>query len=186
MPQVNLNPARSALLVIDVQPTLTPHIHDGEKTIDRIAFLVKIARLLEIPVIATEQNPSRMGSTERILADLVGPAIPKMSFSAVGSPEFVARLRETGRDQIVVTGFETHICVSLTALQLVARDYEVVVCPDAVSSRTMERHKLGMERIRDGGVVPAHTEAVAYEWLQSAEDRNFRQALAIVKEHTLT
>lgn len=183
MPQVNLNPARSALLVIDVQPTLTPHIHDGEKTIDRIAFLVKIARLLEIPVIATEQNPSRMGATEKSLADLVGPAISKMSFSAMESPEFVARLRESGRDQIVVTGFETHICVSLTALQLIARDYEVVVCPDAVSSRTVERHKLGMERIRDGGVVPAHTESVAYEWLQTAEHRNFRQALTIVKEH---
>lgn len=183
MPQVNLNPARSALLVIDVQPALTPHIHDGAKTMDRMVFLAKIARLLEIPILATEQNPGRMGSTELVLADLVGAAMPKMSFSALGSPEFLARLRETGRDQIVVTGFETHICVSLTALQLAAQDYEVVVCPDGVSARTLERHKLGMERLRDGGVVPAHTEAVAYEWLQSADSGNFRKALAIVKEH---
>ena len=169
--------------MIDVQPALTPHIHDGVKTVDRIVFLAKIARLLEIPVLATEQNPERMGSTEAVLADLVGPATSKMSFSALDSPEFLTRLRDTGRDQIVVTGFETHICVSLTALQLAARDYEVIVCPDGVSARTLERHKLGMERIRDGGVVPAHSEAVAYEWLQSADHRNFRQALAIVKEH---
>jgi len=169
--------------VIDVQPALTPHIHDGAKTVDRILFLAKIARLLEVPVLATEQNPLRMGSLEPALAEITGPATAKMSFSALGSAEFVARLRETGRDQIVVTGFETHICVSLTALQLAAQDYEVVVCPDGVSSRTVERHKLGMERIRDGGVVPAHTEAVAYEWLQTAEHRNFRQALAIVKDH---
>jgi len=169
--------------VIDVQAALAPHIHDGEKTVNRIAFLVKIANLLQIPVLTTEQNPSRMGTTDSRLVDLTGTAIPKMTFSALECPEFVAKLRDTGRDQIIVTGFETHICVSLTSLQLAARDYEVIVCPDAVSSRTMERHKLGMERIRDGGVVPAHSEAVAYEWLHSAENVNFRAALAIVKEH---
>ena len=104
-----------------------------------------------------------------------------MSFSALGSPEFCAAIDACGRSQFVLTGLETHICVSQTAQDLVDRKLEVVVCPDAVSSRSLEAHKLGMERIRDAGVVPAHTESVAYEWIGTAEHSAFKSFLAIVK-----
>jgi nicotinamidase-related amidase len=185
VPRLLLDPLRSALVVIDVQASLAPHLHEGDRIVDRIAFLAKIARLLKIPVFATEQNPGRMGATVPALADLVStpPAFPKMCFSAAGCGEFVDALKATGRDQAILVGVETHICVSLTAHALLEAGYGVVVCPDAVGARTQERHKLGMERIRDAGAVPAHTEAVAYEWLGTAEHPRFREALAIVKGH---
>lgn len=185
MPRISLDPPRSALLVVDVQPLLMPLIHDGDRLIDRIAFLTKIARLLEIPVFATEQNPSRMGTTHETLAPLVSDPAPfsKMCFGACGSAPFMSALSQSGRRQIVITGVETHICVSQTAQGLLEAGYEVVVCPDGVSARSLERHKLGMERIRDAGCVPAHTEAVAYEWLETAEHPRFKDALQIVKAH---
>jgi nicotinamidase-related amidase len=185
MPRITLELFRSALVVVDVQPTLMPLIHESERVIDRISFLAKIARLLEIPVFATEQNPSRMGSTHETIAPLVADPAPfsKMSFSACGCGAFTNALQATGRRQVVVVGVETHICVGQTAQGLLDAGYEVVVCPDAVSSRSLERHKLGMERIRDAGCVPAHTESVAYEWLGTAEHEKFREALAIVKAH---
>lgn len=185
MPRITLDPARSALLVIDVQPTLMPFIHEGDRVLDRIAFLAKVSKLLEIPILTTEQNPSRMGTTHEALADLVVDPAPfsKMCFGACGCAPFMAALEETGRRQVVVTGVETHICVSQTAQGLLEAGYEVVVCPDGVSARSLERHKLGMERIRDAGCVPAHTEAVAYEWLGTAEHPRFRDALAVVKAH---
>jgi nicotinamidase-related amidase len=185
MPRITLEPSRSALLVIDVQPTLMPLIHEGERVIDRIGFLLEVARLLDVPVLATEQNPSRMGTTHEALAPLVADPAPfaKMCFGACGCEPFMAALDATGRRQVVVTGLETHICVSQTAQGLLEAGYEVVVCPDAVSSRSLERHKLGMERIRDAGCVPAHSEAVAYEWLGTADHAKFREALAIVKKH---
>lgn len=183
MPRVNLDPGLSALVIVDVQASLIPHICERERVVDRIAFLAKIARLLEIPIFVTEQNPTRMGGTVEPLQAFAESPIPKMSFGATGSPEFMDEVRRSGRNQWIVTGVETHICVGLTAQGLLEAGYEVVVCPDAVSSRTMERHKLGMERIRDAGIVPAHTESVAYEWLGSAEHLLFRQALAVVKEH---
>lgn len=184
MPRVFLDAAQAALLVIDVQPSLTPHILDGGRVLERIAFLAEIASLLEIPVLATEQNPSKMGFTEPSLArHFSGGAFEKMSFSAAGCATFMEALRASGRTQVVIVGFETHICVSLTAQDLLEQGFEVVVCPDGVSSRNQERHKLGMERIRDAGVVPAHTEAVAYEWLGSAAHPKFREALAVVKRY---
>ena len=146
---------------------------------------MSVAVALGIPVLATEQNRERMGvSLPSISENLTVPAFDKMSFSVTGCDEAMAAIDELGRRQIVIVGIETHICVSLTALDLVERGFEVIVCPDAVSSRTQDRHKLGMERLRDGGVVPAHTEAIAYEWMQTASHPRFRDVLGIVKNST--
>lgn len=182
MPRTKLNPQDSALVLIDIQPSLTKTIFEMERVLARITFLAKVANLLKVPVLATEQNPSRMGSTVPELGELLGnEPISKMEFSALGSEAFVSSLESTGRRQIVLVGLETHICVSRTAHDLLESGYEAVVCPDAVSSRSLEAHKLGMERMRDAGVVPAHTESVAYEWIGSADHAAFREFLTIVK-----
>lgn len=182
MPRLSLDPQQSVLVVVDVQTALVPHLHEGEKLVDRIAFLTQVARLLEIPVLTTEQNPSRMGSTVPELG-LTDDVFSKMSFSAGGCKAFMDRLERSGRTQVVMLGVETHICVGLTVNDLLARRFAVAVCPDGVGARSQDRHKLGMERIRDAGGIPIHTEAVAYEWLGSAEHPKFREALAIVKAH---
>ena len=142
------------------------------------------AALLGVPIIATEQVPNRMGGTDPGLAALfpqgVHP-IPKASFGCVECPDFIVDLKRIGAKQAVIVGIETHICVSQTALGLIDLGLQVTVCPDAVSARDLEMHKLGMERMRDAGASPAHTEAVVYEWLETAENPLFKQALEIVK-----
>jgi nicotinamidase-related amidase len=183
MAKVRLEPEKSVLVVIDIQEALLGAIHEIDRVVDRSAFLIRIAQLLEVPVIATEQNPGRMGGTEPRLAELVGTPHSKMAFSACGCGDFMREVLSTGRTQAVLVGIETHICVSQTAHDLLDHGLEVVVCPDAVSARSLERHKLGMERVRDAGVVPAHTESVAYEWMRTADHPMFREALKIVKEH---
>ncbi len=183
MPSVKLDPRRSVLILIDVQPSLSKTIFEMDRVLAHQVFLAKVAKILEIPILVTEQNPNRMGSTVPELAEVVSSsgAFAKMTFSAVGCPEFVEALRQTARTQVVIIGLETHICVSQTAQGLLDAGYEVVVCPDGVSSRSLEAHKLGMERIRDAGIVPAHTEAVAYEWMGSADNPAFKPFLAVVK-----
>lgn len=182
MSRVALKPEECVLVVIDVQPKFMTAIADSDRVDARSRFLVEVAHALGVPILGTEQNRARMGELDpRIAERLSVPPIDKMSFGCTGAPAFVAALEATGRRQVVVVGIETHICVSLTALSLVESGYSVVVCPDAVSSRTVERHKLGMERLRDGGVVPAHTEAVCYEWMDTAEHPKFRDVLSIVK-----
>jgi nicotinamidase-related amidase len=183
MPPVRLDPSRSVLLVIDIQEALLSSIYEIDRVVARSAFLIRIASLLEVPVVATEQNPTRMGGTEKSLAKLIAAPHSKMAFSTCGCDEAVAQLRSSERKQAVLVGIETHICVSQTAHDLMDQGYEVVVCPDAVSARSLDRHKLGMERLRDAGAVPAHTESVAYEWLGSADNPLFRDALKIVKEY---
>ena len=90
-------------------------------------------------------------------------------------------LAETKRKQVVVCGLETHICVSQTALDLASNGYFVHVTPDACTSHTIELHKLGMERMRDSGVIPAAAESVVYEWLETSKANEFGDVLEFVK-----
>ena len=183
MSRIRLQPESCVLVVVDIQESLAKAIYEMDRVVDRSRFLIRIAKLLGVPVVTTEQNPSRMGGTVSSLSDLLDEPFSKMEFSACGCTDVCEKLDSLERRQAVVVGIETHICVSQTAHDLLERGMEVVVCPDAVSARSLERHKLGMERIRDAGVVPAHTESVAYEWLRSADNPRFREALAVVKEH---
>ena len=184
MPRIALNSSQSLICVVDLQARFLSGIHEAERVVDRTTFLVKAAKELGIPIIGTEQNVDRMGATLPEISEYFShPAIPKMYFGAVEADGFLQALEHYDRTQILLVGIETHICVSLTALELVSRGYHVGVCPDATSARTQDRHKLGMERMRDGGIVPAHTEAIAYEWMQTASHPKFRAVLDHVKNH---
>ncbi len=182
MSSIKLESEKCILLVIDVQSRFLNPIFESERVESRCKFMCEIATLFAVPVLATEQYPERMGGTVDGLLPYVGNPHRKMEFSAFRDSEFVQRVKMSGRTQIVVVGIETHICIAQTCLDLLADGFEVVVCPDAVSSRTQDRHKLGMERLRDAGIIPVHTEAIAYEWCKSADNPNFRHMLNIVKD----
>jgi nicotinamidase-related amidase len=145
-----------------------------------------MARIVGIPVLGTEQYPSRMGGTDERLTPLLeslGARIyPKMSFGCVGCAPFMSDIEESGRQQVILIGIETHICVNQTALGLLERGYKVFLAADAVGARTQEMHDIGLARISQAGAALAHSESIAYEWLYSAENSAFRDALKVVKE----
>lgn len=173
----------SILVVIDMQPSFVNGIWRSEEILKRTKFLVECATSLGVPILATEQNRERMGATEPELAALIGnEAIDKMTFSCCGIEHFNDQLM--GKKQAVLVGIETHICVNQTAHHLVENGFEVIVCADAVSARTEDRHDIGLSRLRDFDVTVAHSEAVVYEWMQSADHPKFREVLALVKQYT--
>ena len=183
MSAIKLDPTRSVLLVVDLQPTFLAGIHEAERVVARATFLARAAETLGVPVLATEQNPDRMGGSHPEIAPHVGAPFPKMPFSCLGCEDLASALEFTGRRQAVLVGIESHICVGQTAQDLLAMGYEVAVCPDGISAGSLEAHKLGMERMRDAGVVPVHTEAVAYEWMGTADHFAFRRVLELVKKY---
>lgn len=180
-----LRPSTSAsvLVVVDLQPKFLAAIPDAQRLLIKARFLLQVASLLDVPALATEQVPEKMGPTASELASLLtAPPVSKRTFGCCEEPAFRSALSSIERRQVVLIGVETHICISQTALGLTSLGYEVAVCPDAVGARSQERHKLGMERIRDAGVAPIHTEGVVYEWLQQADHPRFREALEFVKQ----
>ena len=172
----------SLLVVVDIQPSFMAAIHEADRVVKRSSFLVDCARTLNLPVVSTVQYPERMGGFDPTIASrLIDEPFPKMAFSCCGSTGFREAIKSSGKGNIVLVGIETHICVTLTALDLLESGLRVFVCPDAVSARTVEMHKLGMERMRDSGAVASHTETLVYEWMGSAEHPKFRDVLSLVK-----
>jgi nicotinamidase-related amidase len=198
-----LDRGRSALVALDLQEPFLRSIHGREGLLASCGLLIRAARLLGVPALLTTQYAQRMGPVIPEIASVPAPelgpsvttaapaaatrvpepspVIDKLSFSAVGERAFLDALRLTGRRQVLLCGVETHICVGQTALDLLHAGYEVHVAPDAVSSRTQERHKLGMERMRDAGVRPVAAEAAVYEWLREAGTPEFKTVLELVR-----
>lgn len=182
MPALHCPADDTAIILIDIQANFMAAIHEADRVRRRSKFLLNSAKVLGIPIIATEQYPSRMGSLEGEFASIPSHGtFPKMAFSCWGAGGFQEAVESLGRSCVVLVGIETHICVTLTALDLMNQGFNVFVCPDAVSARSLEMHKLGMERMRDSGAVASHTETLVYEWMGSAEHPKFREVLEIVK-----
>ena len=127
---IKLVPEKSILLVIDVQERFLSPIFESERVEARVGFLSEVATLFGVPVLATEQYPEKMGGTVPSLLPFVGTPHRKMQFSAFQEANFVEKVKLSGRNQVVVVGIETHICVSQTCLDLQAAGFEVAVCPE--------------------------------------------------------
>ncbi|MFJ5564467.1 hydrolase [Lysinibacillus xylanilyticus] len=172
----------ACLVVVDVQGKLATIVDESEEMIANVAKLVQAMQALEVPILWLEQNPSRLGGTALDIAQhLQGQAIAKMAFSACQEQEFVDALKVSGRSQFIVTGIETHICVYQTARQLKEQGFEVEVVADAVSSRTKANKEIGLEKMKELGILPTSVEMILYELLQRADHPHFKTVLQLVK-----
>ena len=166
---------QSALLVIDVQERLLPHIHDWQRVLGHIDWLVQVAQRLAIPVAATEQYPKGIGHTHPLVAERLpaGSVGEKLHFSCVDG-NCLTGLPGMARPQIVVCGIESHVCVLQTALRLAETGRQVFVVAEAVGSRDPAHKELALARMRSNGIQIVCREMVAFEWLGQAGTEQFR------------
>lgn len=174
------------LVVVDMQEPFLRGIHDRERLVGNVRLLIEAAAVMQVPVIPTVQYAERMGGVvpeiaQAFPASTVCVPVDKMCFSGAEAEGFLDRAASFGRRQILLCGVETHICVSQTALDLASQGYQVHVAADAVSSRSLEKHKLGMERMRDSAVLPCAAEAAVYELLREAGTPEFKAILTLVR-----
>lgn len=175
----------SLLLVIDIQSRLAPHIAGNEPLARRTETLLAAAKLFGVPKLLTEHCPDRIGRViEPLRSQFADDEIfEKTAFGATGHPEFIGRVQRNGRRLIVMTGMEAHVCVLQTALGLRARGFDVCIVADAVGSRAgrLVDREHALQRMAQAGCLLAGTETVLYEWIATAADPRFREALALVK-----
>jgi nicotinamidase-related amidase len=178
-----LRKAESALLVIDIQERLLPAIFERERVVQNAVRLIKGAAILGIPIFATEQYRKGLGATVSEVAAALGEVAPaeKLAFSACGAADLSAALKGRKITSVILCGIESHVCVCQTSLDLLDANYCVFVVADAVSSRTPENHRIGLERMRDSGAVIASTEMVLFELLEKARTEEFKSILPLVK-----
>ena len=177
---VLINPRDCILLIVDVQKKLVPAIPESAKTIDNIVKLIKLSKIIDLPVIITEQQ--NLGDTVdeiRTELDEIKP-LSKITFSCLGTADFQKRLTQHHRRVLLVAGIEAHICVAQTALEAATR-YQVQVVGDAVASRAAYNREIALERLRQNGITITSTEMLMYELLGKAGTDQFRAVLPLVK-----
>jgi nicotinamidase-related amidase len=178
-----LRPDETALVIVDVQGKLAQLMHEKDALIRNIRIAVQGAQILNIPLFWLEQNPAGLGPTLPEVAELLGGRTPitKMSFSACGSPAFVEALKACGRRQVLVAGIEAHVCICLTAADLLSMGYHVEILEDAVSSRSPENKRIGIARAQEFGAGITCVETALFELLGSAEAQGFKEIIRLLK-----
>lgn len=157
-----------------------PAIYDGEVVISRAVRLAQAARMLDVPVRATEQYPAGLGPTVAALAAYPQETLAKTTFSAAGDPGFTALL-PAGTREVVIAGCEAHVCVLQTALDLVDSGYRVAVAADAASSRDPADAAAGIARARQHGADIVTSEMVLFEWLRDSRNPRFRDVQKLLR-----
>jgi nicotinamidase-related amidase len=180
---VKLERERAALVVVDVQEAFRPAVLDFDEIVHNVAILAAGAKTLGVPILVTEQYPKGLGRTVPELAkqlDGVEP-IEKVCFSAAGSADFNDALAASGRDQVLLCGIESHVCVNQTADDLIGRDIEVHVAQDAVTSRSKQNRELGIHKMERSGAVVTSVETALFELLGAAGTPEFKEIQKLVK-----
>ena len=140
-------------------------------------------KLLEIPVIVSEQYPKGLGPTLQKVIDVLDAkeAIEKISFSCCGESEFLSHLNQKGKKQVIICGIEAHVCVLQTVIDLVGLGFTPVVVADCISSRNPDDKRVAVERMRSEGAVITSVESILFELTNVAGTPQFKQISRLVK-----
>jgi nicotinamidase-related amidase len=172
----------TALLVVDVQEKLLPHIRHHRVLVWNIRRLIDAALIIGLPVAGTEQYPQGLGATVGELAGRLGSVPSKLTFSCVGCPQLFDELDRKGVNKLLVVGIEAHVCVQQTVLDLLAAGVDIFVAVDAVGSRNQVDFDTAVRRMESAGATITTTEAAMFEWCGEAGTPEFKDISKLVRE----
>jgi len=178
-----LNRESTALIVIDIQEKLFPHVINREKLEANICKVIEFCKLIDIPILVTEQYPQGLGITVPKVREALGTAykpIPKTAFSCFGEERFYEALEVLSVDWIILIGIETHICVGQTALEGLDT-HDVHILADCVSARNELDHQVALSRLAQDGAVVSTAEMFFYEILRKAKTPEHKAVFHLLK-----
>ncbi|KAJ1563068.1 Isochorismatase domain-containing protein 1 [Cladochytrium tenue] len=180
-----LHPSNTALFLCDIQERFRPHIHKFDVMLETAKKMVQVSKILEVPLIVTEQNPKALGPTveELQVKDLAKIIQPKTKFSMwLPEVETVIKSHPGGINNAILFGIESHVCVLQTALDLMENGVHVVVLADGVSSINKGEIPVALQRMRDAGATVESSESVIFQLLGDAGHPRFKEIQNLVKQ----
>lgn len=176
---LQIDPNTSTLIMIDFQGRLMPAIENADNVLKRSLLLAQVAKLLAIPILGTEQSPRSLGNNLESIQKFCSVTISKEHFNACA--DGLTEALPKGRNQLVLVGCETHVCLMQTALGLIDRDFDIAIVVDGVGSRRALDKELALERLQAAGARLLSSEMLAFEWLTSTHNPHFKEILQLVK-----
>ena len=177
-----MNAQDTALLVVDVQEKLIGLIPNHDRLVWNTGRLIDGAKILGLPVFATEQYPKGLGHTVAELAGKLGEVPDKLTFSCGGCAGPWSTWEEQGISKVLIAGIEAHVCVQQTAMDLMAAGFQVYLAVDAVGSRFEIDRETAFRRLENSGATLTTTESALFEWTVRAGTPEFKQISNLVKQ----
>jgi nicotinamidase-related amidase len=177
-----MNRDDTGLLVIDLQTKLLDRISPKDKIILKTLLLAEGAKIVGVPVFATEQYPKGLGSTVSELAELLPDKLEKLSFSCGVLTEVTGFFKSRSVKKILLAGIETHVCVLQTAMDLMEKGFDVFLAVDATGSRQDEDREWALRRLETAGVILTTAETALFEWAERAGTPEFKEISRLVVE----
>ena len=185
MPHSNiLDPKKTALVIVDFQEAFRQIIPDFDLVAKSITAVIQGFKILDLPIIVTEQYPRGLGKTAvEILSILpeTTPIIEKTKFSSCGEMSFLEKLETLHVRQVLLCGLETHICVNQTAHDLLDKNFNVHILEDSVGSRTEYNKQIGLKKIRSSGAISSCVEMALFELMGDSKHTHFKKIQALIK-----
>jgi len=162
---------RSCLVVIDVQQYFLNKLPIDQRSslVARMVWLVRLAVAFDIPIIATAED---IGTNGGLITDVMSVlprdqnVFDKMVFGLCGQADILEAVRKTGRDEFVLIGLETDVCICHSAIGLREQGYRVAAISDA-SASPAPHHDAGILRMQRAGVTITNTKGIYYEWVRN-------------------
>ena len=175
-------PIKNALLLIDMQEKIIATIYKKDSIIENIHKLLNAYQILDENIFVSEQNPLKLGETiPSLLPKVSFNKIQKMDFSLTSSQDFLVELDNKKITNLIVCGFETHICIQQSVLGLLLKGYEVLVISDAMGSRNNSDHEISLQRMLHKGAIITTTESIIFEICKTSNRKEFKEIRNIIK-----
>jgi len=180
-----LDPAKTALVIVDLQEAFRPVIHEFEQIVARTAVVAQAFKLMNLPILVTEQVPLKLGATVEEIKSVLATgvvAVDKTAFSCCGAGYFMEQLKGLRQvKQVLICGIETHVCVNQTAHDLMAAGYQVHVPLDCTSSRTPQNRQAGLDKMIISHALPSSSEMALFELMGDARHEQFKPISQLIK-----
>ena len=179
-------PEETQCMIIDMQERLMPAMNGRKACEDRALMLIRGLRVLDIPMLITQQYTKGLGGSIPEVYEAAGTTdyFDKRTFSCTKDEAILAALEEkraAGRKNVLVCGTEAHVCVFQTCLDLKALGFQPVLVTDAIASRKKTDKKIALQRAVPEGILLTTAEAILFELTVDSRHPRFREISALVK-----
>ena len=163
-------PIQNALILIDIQEKIIKPINNKDSITKNIHKLLNAYQILDKNIFISEQNPIKLGQTLPNLQPKKGfTKIEKMDFSLASSQNLFEQLDNKKITNLIICGFETHICIQQSVLEFLKKGYEVLLISDAMGSRNISDHEIALQRMFHKGAIITTTESIIFEICKTSD-----------------
>ncbi|KAI2811601.1 Isochorismatase domain-containing protein 2, mitochondrial [Blomia tropicalis] len=177
---------QTSVFLCDLQEKFRPTIQYFDEIVDVSSRILRTAKILELPIVVTEQYPKGLGHTVQALGLEQFPEIKpiqKTQFSML-TKDVLANLKNNYPEvkNIVLCGIEAHVCVQGTALEAIESGFDVHVVVDGCSSRTMVDRMFAFQRMKAAGAWLTTSESVILGLVGDAAHPKFKECQNLIKQ----